>query len=104
MARADFVAFVLDQLSDLPDVTSRAMFGGHGLYLHDAFFGIIFNDRLYLKTDESTRAWYEERGMPFFQPNARQRSKKFLEVPADTIKDRDQLTTRAAEAVSVATK
>ena len=104
MASSGFVAFVLDQLGDLPAVTSRAMFGGHGLYLHDAFFGIIFKDRLYLKTDESTRPWYEERGMPFFQPNERQRSKKFLEVPADTIENREQLTTRAAEAAGVAAK
>jgi DNA transformation protein len=36
----------------------RAMFGGHGLYLDDSFFGLIAYETLYLKTDELTRAEY----------------------------------------------
>ncbi len=32
-----FITFVLDQLGDLDEVDCRAMFGGHGLYLGDAF-------------------------------------------------------------------
>lgn len=33
----------------------RAMFGGHGLYLDDLMFGLIFDGRLYLKADEESR-------------------------------------------------
>ena len=34
------------------------MFGGHGLYLDDLFFGLIAYDKLYLKTDEQNRGDY----------------------------------------------
>jgi TfoX/Sxy family transcriptional regulator of competence genes len=33
----------LDQLQDLDGVGARGMFGGHGLYQDETFFGIIHN-------------------------------------------------------------
>ena len=76
------------------------MFGGFGLYLDGAFFGIVYDDRLYLKSDEDTRGWYEARGMKCFQPNEKQALKNYLEVPPDTIEDREELRARALEAVA----
>ena len=35
---------------------SRAMFGGHGIYAGGPIIGIVVDDILYLKTDESNRA------------------------------------------------
>ena len=96
-----FAGFVLDQLAGL-GVSARAMFGGHGLYLGERFFGIVHDDRLYLKTDDETRPWYEERGMSPFRPNERQRLKSYLEVPADAIEDREQLVELAVEAAHLA--
>ncbi|MBI4602298.1 MAG: TfoX/Sxy family protein [Planctomycetes bacterium] len=49
-----FLNFVLDQLGSLTGVRARAMFGGHGLYRGDVFFGIVFRGALYLK-DEVAR-------------------------------------------------
>lgn len=42
-------------LTPLGAFRSRPMFGGHGLYLDDLFFGLIAYDRFYLKTDEQNR-------------------------------------------------
>lgn len=95
-----FLAFVLDQLADL-GVTSRAMFGAHGLYLGEKFFGVVFDDRLYLKTAEDTRGWYEERGMTTFRPTPRQHLKNYYEVPPDALEDRDQLLELAGEAAAL---
>ena len=50
MPNDSFKEFVLDQLSQLGQVECRAMFGGHGLYHNEAFFGIISKGRLYFKT------------------------------------------------------
>ncbi len=97
-----FVDFVLDQLGELGDVRARAMFGGHGLYLGPVFFGIVYRDRLYLKTSDATRAWYADRGMESFRPNERMHVKTYFEVPADTIEDRAELVERASEAVESA--
>ncbi len=97
-----FVGFVLEQLGELGDVRARAMFGGHGLYLGPVFFGIVYHDRLYLKTGDDTRSWYEGRGMESFRPTERQHLKTYFEVPADTIEDRAELVERASEAVESA--
>jgi DNA transformation protein and related proteins len=45
-------------LTPLGVFRSRPMFGGHGLYLDDLFFGLIAYDRFYLKTDEENRGDY----------------------------------------------
>jgi DNA transformation protein len=42
-------------LTPLGVFRSRPMFGGHGLYLDDLFFGLIAYDKFYLKTDEQNR-------------------------------------------------
>jgi DNA transformation protein len=57
---------VLDKLSVIGDITSRPMFGGHGLYWRDTIFGIVFGDRLYVKVDEESKGDFVSRGMgPF---------------------------------------
>lgn len=76
------------------------MFGGHGLYQGEVFFGIIHKGRLYFKTDQASRAAYVQRGMKPFRPNAKQTLKTYYEVPVEIIEDDEQLTTWAGRAVS----
>ena len=93
-----FVKFVLDQLQDLSGLECRAMFGGHGLYSEEVFFGIISSGKLYFKTRSSTREKYVEHGMEPFQPNERQTLKNYYEVPVDVLEDHDDLKAWALEA------
>ena len=66
MAEDSFKEFVLDQLGALPDVRAKAMFGAHGLYSGEKFFGILDEGRLFFKTDAQSQADYTSRGMgPF---------------------------------------
>jgi DNA transformation protein and related proteins len=100
MASDGFTEFVLDQLGALDGVSARSMFGGHGLYCRGDFFAIAYKDRLYFRTDERSRARYEEHGSEPFQPNPRQRLKTYHEVPADVVEDRERLVEWAEEALS----
>ena len=100
MRNDSFKDFVLDQLSDLRGLSCRAMFGGHGLYRGEVFFGIIHKGRLYFKTNDATRATYVRNSMKPFRPNAKQTLKTYYEVPVDVIEDGEQLTTWAGRAVS----
>ena len=97
-----FVRFVRDQLRALGEVRPRAMFGGHGLYLRGVFFGIVFDGRLYLKTDVATVADYEAAGMGPFRPTARQTLARYYEVPAEVLEDGERLTAWARQAAAVA--
>ncbi|MFC1704023.1 TfoX/Sxy family protein [Candidatus Omnitrophota bacterium] len=83
-------------------VSSRPMFGGLGLYQRETFFGIIFQDRLFFKTDESTRKDYEKCGMEPFRPNEKQTLKNYYEVPVDVFENREKLVGWAEKAIRVA--
>lgn len=86
-------------------VRARAMFGGHGLYLGDKFFGLIYDGRVFFRTDDLSRPDYVSRGMPPFQPNNRPVGPKTVarnfQVPEDILANPDQLmrwALRATEA------
>ena len=99
--RADsFKDFVLDQLGQVPQLICKAMFGGHGLYQRQTFFGIIHKGRLYLKTNAITQAAYRSRGMQPFRPNGKQLLKQYYEVPVDILEDTEQLTEWALRAIA----
>lgn len=99
--RADsFKDFVLDQLGQIPELMSKAMFGGYGLYQRDRFFGIIHKGRLFLKTNGMTQPAYASRGMQPFRPNGKQTLKHYYEVPVDILEDAEQLTLWARSAVT----
>jgi len=75
------------------------MFGGHGLYRGEAFFGIVYDDGLYFKTDAVSATSYVDKGMRSFQPNERQRLRNYYEVPPDVVDDREQLVLWAEAAL-----
>jgi DNA transformation protein and related proteins len=86
-----FMDFVLDQLSGLPGIAARSMFGGYGLYHRATFFGIIHKGRLYFKVTRETASRYQDQGMKPFRPNAKQILKSLYEVPIDVLEDAEQL-------------
>ena len=86
-----FKEFVLDQLRGLEALQCRPMFGGHGLYLAETFFGIIYDGELYLKTSDDTRDVFTRRGMGPFRPSANQTLKSYYRVPAEILEDREAL-------------
>jgi len=100
MKEDSFRDFVLDQLRSLEGVSCRAMFGGYGLYLGADFFGILYDGRLYFKTDDSTREEYRDRGMGPFAPGGNQVLKSYYEVPEDVVEDDEELASWAREAAA----
>ena len=99
-----FKEFVLDQLGALPDLRAQAMFGGHGLYQAEQFFGILMAGRLYLKTDEATRLDYLARGMgPFSYEKARRTlTINYYEVPPEALENREELVAWVNRAIRIA--
>src|SRR5207244_11358524 len=93
---ASFRTFVIEQLSRVvPRVRARSMFGGVGIYAGDVFFGLIADDTLYLKVDESTRPDFEARGMGPFRPYGEGGEvMQYYQVPADLLEDAESLRPR----------
>jgi DNA transformation protein len=103
MAHVDneFVDYIIDQMED-PLVVAKAMFGGYGIYRDGAFFAIVSDGVLYLRTNDRTRRWYLAEGMGPFRPNAKQTLKQYYEVPERILDDRDLLRERAQESWRIA--
>jgi DNA transformation protein len=104
MADDSFNEFVLDQLSALPYVRARAMFGAHGLYCGEKFFGILDEGRLFFKTDARSQADYVARGMgPFtYESKGKVLTMCYHEVPPEILEQPGELVEWARVAIQLA--
>ena len=104
MADDSFKEFVLDQLSALSDVRAKAMFGAHGLYSEEKFFGILDEGRVFFKTDDQSKADYLTRGMEPFTYQAKNKvvTLSFHEVPPDVLEQPQELVLWARKAIAIA--
>ncbi len=53
---SEILAFAADLFAGLDGYSARRMFGAAGLYADGVMFGLIDDDRIYLKTDEALKA------------------------------------------------
>lgn len=107
MARMDsFVEYTLELLEPLGPVQARAMFGGWGVYHAGRMMGLIVEDRLYLKTDDTTRpAFAAAGGEPFIYDPGHGRkpvAMSYWTPPADASDDAHALLPWARRAVEAA--
>ena len=99
-----FRAFVLDQLGRVAtDIRARSMFGGVGIYSAELFFGLIDDDTLYLKVDDSNRPDFVAAGMGPFRPFGEEGEvMQYYEVPAELLEGREDLALWVGKAIDVA--
>ncbi|HXI71185.1 MAG TPA: TfoX/Sxy family protein [Verrucomicrobiae bacterium] len=104
MPEDSFKEFVLDQLSALPELRAKAMFGAHGLYSGERFFGILDEGRLFFKTDATSQTDYTARGMgPFtYEMKGKTMTMAYHEVPPDVLENAPELTDWARRAIRLA--
>ena len=83
----EFTRHCLELLAPLGVPRSRRMFGGQGLYVDELFIALIFAERLYLKTDATTRGRFEAAGCePFtYEAKGERMSIGYFSAPDDAI-------------------
>lgn len=87
---------VHDVMATIPDVTSKRMFGGYGLYQDGAIFAIITSDsELYFKTDDTLKETFKEyRSHPFIYTGHKKRGPvemSYWLLPEEIMEDREKL-------------
>ena len=83
-ASPEYLNFVIDKLSPIVDIRSRAMFGGYGIFYEGSMFALIAEDTLYFKVNEINRDMYKKaRSKPF--PHGI----SYWEVPLEVIVEHD---------------
>lgn len=61
-----FLEYLRELFAQLGPVTTRAMFGGHGVYFDGRMIALVANQSVYLKVDDETRPRFEAAGsVPF---------------------------------------
>ena len=55
MSNPGFVAFVADQCAGAGEIITKKMFGDYGIYCNGKIFGLICDDRFYVKPTEAGR-------------------------------------------------
>lgn len=101
----DFIDFVSEQLEGLPRLRCRRMFGGAAVSADDVQFALLMDNALYFTVDEATRPVYEAMGSRCFSYLRRQvrvEVRRYQEVPADLLEERDRLLPLARESLDIA--
>ena len=87
-------------------IALRRFFGGEGIYSGDIMIGMVFDDRIYFKTDETTRKdFVAERTKPFtFKKTSTGETvvTGWFALPDRLYDDPDELAEWARKALSVA--
>ncbi|HUU66676.1 MAG TPA: TfoX/Sxy family protein [Methyloceanibacter sp.] len=106
MAPSDgFKDFITDQLAGFGRITIRNMFGGAGVYADGVMFGLLADDVLYLKTDDTSARAFAAEGMgPFtYRPDGKPPvAMSYWEVPPRLLEEPDELADWARNAHRIA--
>ena len=96
-AKDDYADYVVEKLSGLGAVHSRAMFGGYGIFHEGLMFALISEGVLYFKVDDSNREMYEKAGSHVFPHGI-----SYWAVPDDVLEDNEKLYEWAAISMNIA--
>jgi DNA transformation protein len=87
---------IIDLLASVGGISSKAMFGGHGVFHEGAMFGIIKGNGLFFKVNESNRPEYEKASSNQYKPMP------YYQVPADVMDNHVTLLQWAQASIKVA--
>jgi DNA transformation protein len=97
VSKDDYVDYVVDKLSGLGGVRSRAMFGGYGIFHEGLMFALIADGVLYFKVDDANREMYREAGSSIFPHGI-----SYWEVPTDIFENTARLYEWAEISIRIA--
>ena len=88
--RAATIEFLLDQLSSIPEIRVRKMFGEYALYCDDKVVGFVCDDELFVKPSDAGREYVLQAGALDEAP-AYPGSKLYFRISGDRWENRDWL-------------
>jgi len=93
MKKTQFLDYIIDCLSPFGSITSRAMFGGYGLYNEGVIFAVIIKDELYFKATKETEEFFKSKGSNKFTYQGKNGivSMNYWKVDPDLLEDQDSL-------------
>ena len=106
--RPQYRAFLLELFEAFGPVSVRPMFGGAGIFAGEVMFGLVSDERVYLKTDETTRIDFDREGaqpFTFVKTKTGERIETaYLALPDRLYDERDEAAEWARRAHEVAVR
>lgn len=95
-----------DLFAPLGPISTRAMFGGHGVYFEGLIVGVIIGEALYLKTDEDTREAFRSAGcQPFvYEMKGRSVAMSYWSLPESALDSPESMQSWARLAIGAASR
>lgn len=93
MKSCPYVDHISELLSPYGNIRSKFMFGGYGIYLNDVIIGLIANNILYFKVNDSNKAQYQEYDSEPFTYEAKGKTAimSYWRVPEEVLEDSELL-------------
>ena len=89
-------AHLLEQLTSIDGVTSKSMFGGHGIFHGGKMFGMVTaKGQRYFKANESTLSNYTDKG------SEKHSRMPYYSIPEDIMEDDALLISWAEKAIEI---
>ena len=101
----EFGEYLVELFAELGPVRVRRVFNLDGLYLGDTMFGLVLDDRIYLKADEQHRKAFEQEGSAPLKYIARNREPivmSYWELPSRLYDEPENLVAWARAACAAA--
>ena len=95
---AGFLQHVMELLESIDGVTSRAMFGGYGIFQDGDMFALISNSTLYFKVSEENLVQYEDADSQKFSPMP------YYEVPEEVMENEEKFLEWAEVSIDIGHK
>ena len=95
---------VYDLLGDIPKITSRAMFGGHGVYKNGKIFAIIVHGELYLKANDEVKKFFsahDSHAFTYSKKDGKTYTMNYWFVPEEIFEDRKKFAEWIDIAISI---
>ena len=88
-----YVDYIIELLSPFGSITSKFMFGGCAIYKDGIIIGIIVDNELFFKVDDSNKRHYELYGSAPFMYKAKGRhvALSYWKVPEEILEQQDKL-------------
>jgi DNA transformation protein and related proteins len=86
-------------------VTTRAMFGGHGVYVDGLFVAIVDDDVLYLRVDDGNRAEFAALDLPpfeFMTKDGKRQAMSYRRAPDDAMENAEAMVPWVRSAIGAA--
>ena len=101
---SEFVDYLKEVFEQFGEIRARKMFGGYGIYHDGIMFGLVADDTLYLKADDTTAEYFASRGLGQFEYDKGDKVVKmsYYLAPEEIYDDPDEAVVWAKRAYEVA--